>query len=80
MAEQKSAERRQRWNQRRNGCWRWVMAELWLQGEGQTPSSWGDTADFVRRGGDAMVFDVQVPGYCERVHRRSKDRATLGRA
>ena len=56
------------------------MAELWLQGEGQTPSSWGDTADFVRRGGDAMVFDVQVPGYCERVHRRSKDRATLGRA
>ena len=39
MAEQKSAERRQRWNQRRNGCWRWVMAELWLQGEGQTPSS-----------------------------------------
>ena len=24
------------------GCWRWVLAELWLQGEGQNSSSWGD--------------------------------------
>ena len=60
MAEQKSAERRQRWHLRRNGCWRWVMAELWLQGGGLTPSSYGDTADFVRHGDDRRGFRAEL--------------------
>ena len=36
------------------------MAELWLQGEGQTPSSWGDTADFVRHGDDRRGFRAEL--------------------
>eukprot|EP00956_Cyclotella_meneghiniana_P005573 scaffold7169_cov76-Cyclotella_meneghiniana.AAC.5 len=33
---------------------------MWLQGEGQTPSSWGDTADFVRHGDDRRGFRAEL--------------------